>query len=337
MWSPTGARVGYARRNGGLYVGPADWSKAKLVSRLKGTDVVDWATDGSRFVFGSGRHSSCCWPSLNVSRADGTGVRRVWTPPSDGPDSSWINDASWSPTGRLVAVDATVNNAVASRKGGDFLYLVDPARRGVKKLVFTPDDAGFDEWSPDGNWLMVSNDDAVYKVSTKGGRGIPVCVPPCADALYAPAGASFAFEREDASGSPTLWIQNIDGSGERHVADGVGSRDASWSPDSRTLGFTLPGADPKHSSPAVFDPATGRVKSVTDGSSREGMAGVSVGGSYVAFYRAIPPSLWVVDTKGGAPRKLMTLASGPLGPCPRVLWSPAAPILAILNQKCEPS
>ena len=334
VWSPTGTRVGYTAKNGRLYVGPSNWSKAKLVRSRKNSDVIAWAADGSRFVFGSGGRNSS---SLNLARADGTGVAHLLTPPSDGPDASWINDASWSPDGKLIAVDVTVNNAVASRKGGDFLYLVDPARRVARKVQYTPGDAGFDEWSPDSKWLMVSNDDSVYKLGPKGGRAFSVCIGPCWDAVYAPNGDSFAFDTEDASGSSTLWIQEIDGSGRQHIADGVGSRGTAWSPDSRMLGFTLPGADPQHSSPAVLDPASGDVKALTDGSSREGMAGVSVGGSYAAFYRAVPPSLWVVDTAGGPPREVMTLATGQLGPCPHVQWSPTAPVLAIVNQKCEPS
>src|SRR5262249_60935706 len=127
----------------------------------------------------------------------------------------------WSPTGRAIAVSAIVNNGVASEGGGEFLYLLDPPRPGARRVKYTPTDAGFDEWSPDGKWLMVSNDNAVFKLSPKGGRARSVCAGPCSDAVYSPDGASFAFDRVDANDFPTLWVQHLDGSGLRRVADGA--------------------------------------------------------------------------------------------------------------------
>jgi dipeptidyl aminopeptidase/acylaminoacyl peptidase len=186
--------------------------------------------------------------------------------PVKGRHDSWVDDAQWSPTGREIAVSATVNNGVPREGGGEFLYLLDPARRGVKRVKYTPDDAGFDEWSPDGKWLIVSNDDFVYRLSPKGGRAAAVCVGPRFHADYSPDGKHFAFDREDAAGSPTLWMENIDGSAQRHVADGVSAEGVLWSPDSGTLGFTMPAADRTHSSAAVLDLSSGEVDQLTDGS-----------------------------------------------------------------------
>src|SRR5262249_11275196 len=129
-WSPMGSKVAYATEKG-LFVSRSDWSNPRLVTAAEGSDGLDWTVDDGRFVFGSGRSSSCCWASLQLAGADGSGVRGLWTPPSDGPQASWINGAAWSPSGRQIAVDATINNAVASRNGGNFLYLVDPGGNGA--------------------------------------------------------------------------------------------------------------------------------------------------------------------------------------------------------------
>jgi Tol biopolymer transport system component len=113
-----------------------------------------------------------------------------------------------------------------------------------------------------------------------------------------------------------------------------------WSPDSRTIGLAVPRSD-GHSSIAVVDVGTRRLERLTDGSHSDVLADLSAVGSFAAFYRAgrtenDPPGLWVVGA-GRRATPVMTLASGGLGACPLVAWSPKAPVLAIASAACAPS
>jgi Tol biopolymer transport system component len=339
-WSRTGSNAAYATR-GGLFVGPSDWSKRTQVTRARGSDAIDWAPAGDRFVFGGGRASSCCWRSLRLARSSGAGARTLWTPPSDGPSASWIDTAAWSPSGNEIAVEATINNAVASRKGGEFLYLVNPGRRGAKKV---PASSAIDlrGWSADGKWLLFGSD-ALFRVKPTGGRGQRLCPTPCADEELSPDMGRVAFVtgNED-SGPSTLWVSNIDGSAKRRIADSPGPMWVDWSGDGRKLGVAFIDPDTEHASVGVADLATGQVQHLTDGSHADFVfGGLSYDGSYVSFARVDQretPELWVVGTNGGEAMKVMSLAFDPdLGPCPEAAWSPTAPTLAITNAACEPS
>ncbi len=47
---------------------------------------------------------------------------------------------------------------------------------------------------------------------------------------YSPDGTTIASDHEDSQGIPQLWLMNSDGTGERQITTGGGSRPA-WSPD----------------------------------------------------------------------------------------------------------
>jgi Tol biopolymer transport system component len=115
-----------------------------------------------------------------------------------------------------------------------------------------------------------------------------------------------------------------------------------WSPDGRKLGVTLVAHDEEHASVAVADLASKTIKRLTAPSNRDIFAGLSSNGAFAAFFRLgpterAPVQLWSVRTSGRKSHRVLTLASGELGPCPLVAWSPTAPVLAIVNTKCEPS
>jgi Tol biopolymer transport system component len=327
-WSSDGSRIAYSSRDK-LFVGPS-WSTARLVTHASGSDPVDWAADGSRFAFGSGRSSSCCWPSLRVARADGKSVRTVWTPPSDGPGGSWINDATWSPNGRQIAVEATINNGVASRKGGDFVYVVDPARRSAKKIIL-PAGASFEEWSPDGKRLVLAWEESVYEVSSHGGTARSVCTPSCPNAAFSADGRRFAFGTKH-----SLWVEDVGNGTKRRVADLPHQAWPVWSADGRSLGLVLAAADGRHSGIAVIELSTGKLRRLTDGSHFDSDLSISKDGAFAAFKReereGDDADLWVVKTNGTGGRKVTTV-----GACGRFAWSPTERLLAFTNGPCLPS
>jgi Tol biopolymer transport system component len=329
-WSPNGSKVAYTNRKG-LFVGASNWTKARLVSSDPGGDPT-WAADGSAFAFGG--RSPGSW--LQVSRSDGTGVRRLWTPPSDGPGASWIDAVSWSPNGRRLALWATINNGVAKRNGGEFVYLVRPDRAGAHRISFRPDlTLGLDttlSWSGDGQWLILTSDIAMFRLKPGGGSVQSLCRR-CPAATLSPTRNQVAFAQDGG-----LWLVNVDGSGRRRIGDVPAATEISWSGDGRTLGLTLREHDDDLGRIAVADLDANGIRSVTDGNQNEEMIGLSSTGTYAAFMRMSPPSLWIVPVTGGSPHLAMTLATDKqLGPCPQVAWSPTAPVLAIANAPCEPS
>ena len=330
-WAPSGSRVAYAGRNGGLFAGPSTFTRGRLVAIGTGYDPIEWTTDGTAFVFGGGRSSSCCWRTLNVSRADGMGVRRLWAPPVTGRHDSWIDGAFWSPNGHQIAVAATINNAVAADGGGEFLYLVSP-RSGAARRVVYQSDAGFSSWSGDGRWLILGSDTAMYRVTPAGGTVERLCRP-CRSTTLSPDRSRAAFVADGG-----VWVVNVDGTGRRRIGDAPAATEITWAPDGDELGLTLRERDHDPGRIAVADLRTNSIRLLTHGRQDEVMIGLSSTGAYAAFFRLTPPSLWVIGADGAGARRAMTLATDKdLGPCPQVAWSPTAPVLAIANAPCKPS
>jgi hypothetical protein len=339
-WSRTGSKVAYAN-GGGLFVGPSDWSSPSRITPARGSDAIGWAPAGGRFVFGAGRASSCCWRSLRLARASGVGARKLWTPPSDGPAASWIDTAAWSPTGTEIAVQATINNGVASRNGGEFLYLVRPGRPGARKLNVRPS-GDLRGWSVDGKWLLLGSD-TLFRVRPTGGRSQSLCPAPCADEELSSDMSRVAFVTGDEDTGPsTLWVSKVDGSDKRRIMDSPGPMWVDWSGDGRELALTFIDPNGEHASVGVADLASGEIQHLTDGAHTDIVfGGLSYDGSYLTFGRIDDrndPELWVVGTNGGEAMKVMSLAFDPdLGACPEAAWSPTASTLAITNAACEPS
>jgi len=333
-WSRTGSRVAYATA-GGLFVGPSSWTNATRVTRARDSDPIDWAPSEGRLTFGKS--------AMRIARADGKGARKLWAPPSDGPNASWINNTAWSPSGRQIAIEATVNNGVASRKGGVFLYLVTPGRRGARKIPIDGPLNDLRGWSGDGKWLLMGYQPPLLRVPPRGGRVQLLCPNPCVDAELSSdlRRVAFVTGNED-TGPSTLWVSNVDGSDKRRITDAPGPMWVDWSRDGRTLGLTFVNPDGEHASVATADLETGEIRQLTVGTHADVVyGGLSFDGSSLSFARVDQkdsPELWVIGTHDSAARKVMSLASDPdLGACPEAAWSPTAPALAITNAACEPS
>jgi len=312
LWSSDASHVAYGVREG-LFVAASFDGDAKFVAAE--SDPLNWSLDGERLVFGSEREGcvGCAWHGLGVTDADGSGVRTLWRVPT----GDYLEDAFWSPAGLQVAVVTH-----------DSLFLVDPSRRGANEVDYAPD-AYFKRWSPDGKSLLVANDSAVYTVDPNSGKARSLCPKRCDAPAFSPDGRRFAFFR-----SGSVFVEGVDGRGLKKVTEGAGF---DWAPDSRHLVLAYWKPTGGNSSLAMADLATGRIERLTDGRHEDELDGVSANGSYLAFVRKRPLSLWVVGTTAGRPVQVMSLATGTLGPCPHVAWSPKASTLAISNAACAPS
>ena len=344
LWSPGGERAAYAT-DAGLFIGSSVNGDSTRVS--DDGDPIDWTAAGGELLFGIDRPSSCCWPSLGVARGDGTNAQTLWTAPATGGHDSWIDDAAFSPDGREIAIGATINNGVESDNGGEFVYLATPDKAGATKISYEPSGMSLSGWSADGNWLILESDSSLFRVRPSGGDAEPLCVQSCRDAALSPDHREVAYLTTSSRSSVALWVANTDGSGVERLATLPTSSSFTWSSDSQTIGLSLP-KDRRHSRVAVLNVATRKVQRLTKGSQADYIADVSSGGRFIAFFRLKlkathdglalrSAALWVVSANGGPARKVMTLASGPLGPCPLVAWSPTAPQLAVANEACAPS
>src|SRR5262249_11715274 len=226
-----------------------------------------------------------------------------------------------------------------SENGGEFLYLARPDQPGVTKVNYEPTGLAFSAWSADGGWLILG-DESLFRVRSSGGDAKPLCPEGWPGSPDRPRGAYLA----PISQSPAaLSVANIDGSGLERLATVPKSTSfLIWSSDSKEIGLSLP-KDRRHLRIAVVNVATRKLHRLTNGAQADYIADVSPTGRFVAFFRLrlsgakfVSASLWVIGASGGRARKVMTLASGPLGPCPIVAWSPTAPVLAISNEACAP-
>lgn len=316
-WSNDGSRVAYTPANSGrnprLLVASSTWSKPRIVTRAPHSDPLAWAPDGRHFVYGT-RGADCCYASLVVANASGTGSRPVLK--AGGPYL-----AVWSPSGNQLAA-----------VGYDQYIYVAPAGKGRARRL--PGKwGGFPDpvWSPDGKSLFVYPAEGIS--STGGFDAVQVSVPSgarkvvcrdCDSFELSPDRKSIAYT--DASGA--LWVESRDGSGKRRIAPQA--FEPRWSPDGSRIVFARIAGSEDQAALALVDVATGEIRRLTDGTSIDlPFAGLSPDGRFVAFRRSgetIGNQLWVVGADGTGAHEVMAF-----GTCSQAEWAPTGALLAITH------
>ena len=197
-WSPDGSRIAFARSRGplrdstnGLVVMNADGSGETLLVEIHDVDLgpFAWAPDGSQIAFMRGSTSEgkeAEESGLWVANPDGTDARRINAEPWS-TEVQAVHDMpfGWSPDGRWIArLGGPANDKitlVASDGSGErVIGGRGPGNDGVTDFA----------WSPDGSQLVFSDSGGAITEN-----------PPTWD-------------------PPSIYVINVDGTGERWIADG---------------------------------------------------------------------------------------------------------------------
>jgi Tol biopolymer transport system component len=154
---------------------------------------------------------------------------------------------TWSPDGASVAF-------VRYAEGEDAVYLV-PAIGGSERKLYDlhreiDQDAPGLSWSPDGNWLVLSDarsaedPSAIYALSLKTLEAKPLSAPPNSwdgdyNPVFSPKGKRIAFVRGADAAARNIYVMNADGSDPKELTfDGRTVDGLTWTSDGSDIVFS---------------------------------------------------------------------------------------------------
>jgi polyisoprenoid-binding protein YceI len=188
-----------------------------------------WSPDGRRVAFSRAEDDpNAPPPSINVSRADGSGRKEL----------TFGGLPDWSPDGRRIAFLSD-----AGTDGGGKISVMATDGSGIRQFADTPTSDSEPRWSPDGRRIAVSayggpsNDDiAVIQVGTGRFRRL-THAPGYEDSpAWSPDGQRIAYVKDGA-----IHLMGSDGSGDRAITTGRKDSAPNWSPDGRRLSWVRDG------------------------------------------------------------------------------------------------
>jgi Tol biopolymer transport system component len=179
-----------------------------------------------------------------VVKADGTGVRRLATKPTQDGDPAWSSD------GKRLAFQAVSPQSSNIDFPSD-IYIMNADGSGIKRLTKVPTEARTPSWSPDGTKLAYIQFKKKARLGTRTGdiytiRADGTDPRQLTDEgvdqypAFSPDGKTIAFDRLT-KGSEAIYTVNSDGNGLDKRTDppkGFWDEGPCWSPEGTKIAFT---------------------------------------------------------------------------------------------------
>ncbi|HET6893610.1 MAG TPA: Calx-beta domain-containing protein, partial [Pyrinomonadaceae bacterium] len=157
-WSPDGTRVAYVGSDRFIYLANADGSGfTKLPNSPSSVKDIDWAADGSRFVFSMGGE-------IHVMNTDGSNLIKLVPLGSNSDGPTRYAAPAWSPDMTKILFVQTSNNF-------SDIFVMNSDGTGIRRLLNADRTFG-PAWSPDGTKLAFYQLTEVHAINFDGSNDI---------------------------------------------------------------------------------------------------------------------------------------------------------------------
>ncbi len=149
---------------------------------------------------------------ISVINADGSGRRRLTSPPGQSAVPVWSPDG-----GRIVFV--------RSREDGSQIYVMNADGTGQQRLTNPPGTSTFPTWSPNGKQIAfvssLAGDPQIYIMNADGSGQRRLTGPPGRSTVpvWSPDGRHVAFISTRDRDAPELYVMNADGTGQIRLTE----------------------------------------------------------------------------------------------------------------------
>lgn len=227
--SSNGNLIAFNSRMGGnsdIYIVDLNGNNLSRLTSSPAHDVYpSWSPDGTQIVYQTNEGGDQELAIINVSNKEYYTIT-----------NNTCNDWGpvWSPVGDWIAFysdcDGERNIYKMRANGGD-----------RTQLTFNSgSNSWFPAWSPDGTQITFSSNRSgkyhIYMMNANGGSEVQLakgCV-----SYYSPDGSQILYGVY-CDDTDDLWLMNANGSNQRPITDGVECKNATWSPDGKSIVFQL--------------------------------------------------------------------------------------------------